>query len=118
MFILEINDVGATMFAKGQKVESNIDMWHKQVSHINFQKLQELQLKQVVFRLPKFSGRMGQICEACLFREQHRLPFPNEKNQSRNRLDLIHTNVWGPVSSMSMSGIRYFLSFIDTLGST
>ena len=40
MFILETNDVGTAMFAKGQKVESYIDLWHKRINHVNFQRLQ------------------------------------------------------------------------------
>ena len=39
MFILDTNDVGTTMFAKGQKVESDIDLWHKRIGHINYQRL-------------------------------------------------------------------------------
>ena len=42
MFILKANDVGTAMFAKGQKVKCDIDLWHKQIGHINFPKLQEL----------------------------------------------------------------------------
>ena len=56
--------------------------------------LQELQAKQVVFGLPKFSGRKAQVCEACQLGKQHRLPFPNEYNRSRNKLDLLHLDVW------------------------
>ena len=29
MFILDSTDGGTAMFAKGQKVESDIDLWHK-----------------------------------------------------------------------------------------
>ena len=57
MFILDTNDVGTAMFTKGQKVKSDIDLWHKQIGHINYERLQDLQSKQVVFGLPKFSGR-------------------------------------------------------------
>ena len=33
MFILDTNDVGTAMFAKGQKVEVDIDLWHKRIGH-------------------------------------------------------------------------------------
>ena len=36
MFILEANDVNTAMFTKGQKVESDIDLWHKRFSQVNF----------------------------------------------------------------------------------
>ena len=42
VFILETNDVATTMFAKGQKVESDIDRWHKRFGHVNFPGLQEM----------------------------------------------------------------------------
>ena len=56
MFILDSTDGGTTMFTKGQKVESDIDLWHKRIGHVNYQRLQDLQSKQVVFKLPKFSA--------------------------------------------------------------
>ena len=76
MFILNTNDVGTALFAKGQKVESDIDLWHKRIGHVNYRRLQDLQKKQVVFGLPKFSGWRAQVCEACQLLKQHRLPFP------------------------------------------
>ena len=91
IFILDTSDGGTAMFAKGQKVESDIDLWHKRIGHVNYQRLQDLQTKQVVFGLPKFSGQEAQICEACQLGKQHRLSFPNESNQSKNKLDLIHS---------------------------
>ena len=113
MFILDMNDVDTAMFAKGQKVESDIDLWHKRIGHINYQRLQELQTKQVVFDLLKFSGRKAQICEACQLGKQHRLPFPNERNWSWNKLALIHSDVWEPTQNLNLGGSRYFVSFID-----
>ena len=109
MFILDSSDGGTAMFANGQKVESDIDLWHKRIGHANYQRLQDLQSKQVVFRLPKFSGRKAQICEACQLRKQHRLPFPNECIQIRNELDLIHSDVWGPTQNISLGGSRFRL---------
>ena len=37
MFIVDTNDVGTAMFAKGQKVESDIDLWHKWIGHVNYE---------------------------------------------------------------------------------
>ena len=39
IFILDTNDVGTSMFAKGQKVEPDIDLWHKWIGHVNYQRL-------------------------------------------------------------------------------
>ena len=56
MFILNSTDEGTLMFAKGQKVVLDFDLWHKRIGHVNYQRLQDLQSKQVVFGLPKFSA--------------------------------------------------------------
>ena len=36
MFILDTNDVGTTLFAKGQKVKSDIHLWLKRIGHVNY----------------------------------------------------------------------------------
>ena len=98
---------------KAQEVESDIELRHKQFAHINFPKLQDMQSKQVVFGLPKFSGQKGRTCEACQLGKQRQLPFPNECNRSSNKLDLIHSHVWGLVYNISFRGSQYFFTFID-----
>ena len=82
LVILETNDVDTFMFIKGQKLELDINLWHKWIDHINFPRLQEMETKNIVFGLPKFSGQKRQVCEACQPTKQHRLPFPNERNRS------------------------------------
>ena len=39
MFILELNEVKSAMLVKGLKVETDLKLWHKRISHINLQKL-------------------------------------------------------------------------------
>jgi hypothetical protein len=44
MFILDRTDDGpdTALFAKGQKAESDIDLWHKRIGHVNYRRLQDL----------------------------------------------------------------------------
>jgi hypothetical protein len=102
MFILDRTDDGldTALFAKGQKTKLDIDLWHRRIGHVNFWRLQDLQTRKVVVGLPKFSGRKAQICEACQLEKQHRLLFPNDRNRGRNKLDLIHSDVWGPTQNV------------------
>ena len=101
------------MFAKGQKVESDINLWHNRIGHVNYQRFQYLQSKKIVFGLPKFNDQKAQICEPCQLGKQNRLPFTNECNRSRNKLNLIHSDVWGPTHNVNLGGSRYFVPFID-----
>ena len=84
MFILESSEVKSAMYAKGQKVETDLKLWHKRIGHINLQKLQNMQTKGVVIGLPNFTDmEITGVCEACQFGKQRRHPFPNERNVSK-----------------------------------
>lgn len=52
-------------------------------------------------------------CEVCLKAKQTRLPFPKSTSDSNNVLDLVHTDVCGPMQTATMSGKRYLLTVID-----
>ena len=39
MFILDATEVNTTMYANGLKAESDIELWHKRVGHVNLGKL-------------------------------------------------------------------------------
>ena len=97
MFILELNEVKSTMFAKGLKVETDLKLWHKRFGHINLQKLKGMQSKGVVIELSTFTKKeIVGVCEACQFGKQHRQPFPKERNVGKGILDVLHSHVWGP----------------------
>ena len=47
MFILKSNEVKSAMFAKILKVDTNIELWHKKIGHINLNKLKAMHSKGV-----------------------------------------------------------------------
>jgi transposase InsO family protein len=57
---------------------------------------------------------MNEVCEGCVFGKQHRDNFEIGKAwRAAKPLELIHTNVCGPMKNASISGNKYFLTFID-----
>jgi transposase InsO family protein len=42
-----------------------------------------------------------------------KIAFPNSDNKIAGILDLIHLDVCGPMSSVSLSGYEYYVTFID-----
>lgn len=54
-----------------------------------------------------------QRCEVCLKAKQTRLPFQKSNSKSTEVLDLIHTDVCGPMQKESPSGKKYILTLID-----
>jgi hypothetical protein len=53
------------------------------------------------------------ICEPCLAGKMTANPFPSSTNQSYAPLELIHTDLHGPLPVMTAEGYRYWVTFID-----
>jgi transposase InsO family protein len=52
-------------------------------------------------------------CDACHKAKQKRLPFPVSISITHALFDLIHVDIWGPVTIPSFQGYRYFLTIVD-----
>ena len=54
-----------------------------------------------------------ETCEACLLGKMTKAPFAGHSERASDLLGLIHTNVCGPISSISRGGYQYFITFTD-----
>ena len=71
MFILDSHEMKSAMFAKSTKADSDIELWHKQIGHINLNKLKAMKSKGVVIGLLTFKEKeIEGVCEACLLAGQ------------------------------------------------
>jgi hypothetical protein len=53
------------------------------------------------------------VCKGCAQGKNIKNPFPKSDSKAEEILELIHSNVCGPMSSTSLSGYVYYVSFID-----
>jgi hypothetical protein len=53
------------------------------------------------------------ICKGCALGKNIKKPFPSSNNRSKETLDLIHSDVCGPMPVRSLGGSLYFVTFID-----
>ena len=54
------------------------------------------------------------MCEDFIFSKHHRDPFPKGKAwRVKKPLELVHSDLYGPMRTNSIGGSRYFLTFID-----
>ena len=66
MFTLNASEVSTTLYAKGLKQGSDIELWHKRTGHVNLGSLRSMQTKGNVRELLQFSSKKpGTLCEAC-----------------------------------------------------
>ena len=53
------------------------------------------------------------MCEICIKGKQTQKPYSTSTTRSKETLELIHTDVCGPMRTVSLAGSRYFVTFID-----
>jgi transposase InsO family protein len=54
------------------------------------------------------------FCEHCVYGKQKRVRFLRVGKEKKNeRLELVHTDVWGPAQVSSLGGSHYYVTFID-----
>ena len=93
------------------------ELWRRRFCHIGRDRLKELISGSFVKDLDVASlqsSPLPDICEYCLAGKQHRFPFPHTASNWRTKpLELIHSDVHGPISVQTPQKHQYWISFID-----
>lgn len=63
--------------------------------------------------LGKFTTSDISDCCGCKLSKFSTLPFKESVSISNAHFDLIHFDVWGPLSILTKGGSRYYISFIE-----
>ncbi|KAE8657590.1 hypothetical protein F3Y22_tig00116989pilonHSYRG00496 [Hibiscus syriacus] len=111
MFLINIqNDVAKCLKACYKDASW---LWHIRFGHLNFGGLELLSKKKMVKGLPRIN-HPDHHCKGCLAGKQFRKSFPKElETRAKKPLELIHTDVCGPIKPSSLGNSNYFLLFID-----
>ena len=77
-------------------VSNNSDLWHRRMGH-------------------SCAYPPSKLCEVCLQGKQTRQPFKSLSNERKAKrlLEVVSTDVCGPVDPISHDGMKYFVTFID-----
>ncbi|CAA7014800.1 unnamed protein product [Microthlaspi erraticum] len=99
-----------------EAMTANVHMeetWHKRLGHVGKRRLQEMQDKDLVKGLPSFKVEK-EACKACNLGKQSRKSFPKEsQTKTKEKLEIVHTDVCGPMQNQSIDGSRYYVLFLD-----
>lgn len=85
-------------------------LWHCRLGHINENRISKLHKDGF---LDKFDFESYETCEACLLGKMAKAPFTKQGERATERLELIHSDVCGPMRSMARGGFYYFITFTD-----
>ncbi|GJT60782.1 retrovirus-related pol polyprotein from transposon TNT 1-94 [Tanacetum coccineum] len=85
-------------------------LWHRRLSHLNFDYINLLSKKDVVIGLPKLKYVKDQLCSSCEVSKAKRSSFKSKTvPSSKGRLNLLHMDLCGPMRVASINGKNYIL---------
>jgi transposase InsO family protein len=88
-------------------------LWHLRFGHLNFDGLRQLSNKRMVKNIPHID-HSDKLCEACVLEKHPRNSFPKEASyRAKKMLELVHTDICGPITPNSLGKHQYFITFID-----
>ncbi|RVX03448.1 Retrovirus-related Pol polyprotein from transposon TNT 1-94 [Vitis vinifera] len=85
-------------------------LWHKRLGHISRQRL-EILVKDGVLSNLDFSD--FETCVVCLKGKMTVNTRTEKIDRCGSTLDLIHTDICGPLTPTALGGYKYFITFID-----
>jgi hypothetical protein len=85
-------------------------LWHKRLSHIHYKSLPIM--KTMVIGLLDIQVDHEGICKGYAEGKSVKRPFPRSERKDKGVLDIIHSDVCGPMSTYSYNGYVYYVSFI------
>lgn len=94
-------------FAHGESAVATL--WHRRLAHIGVDALNRMKGEKAMEDI----GKLVPSCEICVLGKHARNPFVESTSKSKAVLELIHSDVCGPMRVPSLQGSRYFVTFID-----
>ena len=105
------SDHEATVALKGSK---EADLWHQRLGHLCENRLKMAIREKMVTGIRGLKQFDLSFCEGCVQGKMQRKPFkPVGEIRSTKKLELVHTDICGPMQTESFGGKRYFVTFID-----
>lgn len=95
-----------------------IHQWHSILGHRDIEVVKSLTSGEFVdgVQFDKCSEECNNIlnCSVCLEGKMSRMKFPKKSsNRAKGVLNLVHSDLCGPMATVTLSGKRYVLTFID-----
>ena len=98
------------------KAKDSVSLWHQRFGHLNESDLKMLNNKEMVtgMDLVVKDGEEVGVCHGCTLGKARRFSFPKKSEcKTTKPLQLIHSDLCGPMHIPSVGGSRYFVTYTD-----
>ncbi|MCO5554081.1 hypothetical protein L7F22_007607 [Adiantum nelumboides] len=90
------------------------ELWHARFGHVGYGSLMTLQRHNMVHDLSLLEMPPRHVCEGCVLGKMHRFAFSQDGSvRGTRKLQLVHSDVCGPMRTPSVRNSLYFVTFID-----
>lgn len=87
--------------------------WHQKLGHLRKENMKKLLTMSEGMKITdKSLNILNDACEVCLKAKQTRIPFGEKRTRAKRPLEIIHTDVCGPIDPPTWNK-KYILTFID-----
>lgn len=107
----KINIIFENAQAMPAVVENDTFLWHQRMGHLNFTDMDKVPNCTTGVKLSPL--KENTTCISCIEAKQSRQSFPSEGSRATELLEVIHSDVCGPMQTASLGGARYFVTFTD-----
>ncbi|CAK9829622.1 Retrovirus-related Pol polyprotein from transposon TNT 1-94 [Anthophora retusa] len=92
---------------------NDLETWHRRLGHTNVDDIRKAKHRQMIRGLEKYKLSGNMICKICTQGKMTRAPFSNKSKRKTMPLEIIHSDICGPMRTESNGGTLYFVTFID-----
>ncbi|XP_044755108.1 uncharacterized protein LOC123314061 [Coccinella septempunctata] len=94
-------------------IQSEAMLWHQRLGHASLNYLKMIQKRDKRLENVKFDDSIRE-CAVCILAKMEKLPFKQIRSRADRPLQLIHSDVMGPIKPNSWPGHkRYIIVFVD-----
>jgi hypothetical protein len=116
LYIIKASEIAIAMSATAdQPSYSVLRNWHERLGHVNVRRIMMMGRDGRIDGLSQVSAReVNEFeCEFCIRGKGKRLPSPRSNVCSTTPLAPVHIDLWGPATTTSTGGSKYFLTCYD-----
>lgn len=112
LYTVDVNVALETLLADAQ---SEAVKWHKMMAHLSYKNLKLLSTMSVGMpeKVKKQCDNVRHVCEVCQEAKLTRSSFNSQRTRAERPLQIVHTDVCGPISPVTHDGKAYFMTCID-----
>ena len=113
LYLIDVSSYHLQMDVALQKSKHDVTkayLWHCRLGHVGDERLQKLHKDAY---LGTFDYESFATCESCIMGKLPKSPFLGIGEQAKGLLELIHSDVCGPMHVQARSASFYFITFTD-----